>query len=293
MAEQDYDAALGIFRQLAHKYPTRLEFRQELATTHNSRGVLLQTTGRLKEAEQEYDAALSIFRQLAHKYPTRPEFRREWANSHSIRGDLLRATGRPKEAKQDYDAALRIRGLLSADLSNEPRGRSDSAGGYVNLAILHQKLGRPAAAKWWLLKGRPHLLAGLEANPRNPIYREYFRNHLGVLAEVHAGLLETDEAVRTAETRGDVGWDPPADACDAAGFLSLCIPIVATHEKLDEKQRKESAHFYTDAALKLLREAVGRGFKDAARLKSDPAFAALRENAEFREVLAELSAPKK
>jgi len=54
-----------------------------------------------------------------------------------------------------------------------------------------------------------------------------------VLTAAHAGLLEREDAVRTAETCRDLGGNAPADAYNAACFLSLCVPIVAKHDKLD------------------------------------------------------------
>jgi hypothetical protein len=51
-----------------------------------------------------------------------------------------------------------------------------------------------------LVEGRPHCLAALKANPRHPEYRQVYRNHLSILTQVHAGLLEQAHAVRTAET---------------------------------------------------------------------------------------------
>ena len=107
-AEQDYDQALSIYKQLAADFPSRPEFRQDLAKTHNNRGVLLSDTGRLKEAEKDFDQALSIHKQLAADFPTRPEFRQDLAGSHNNRGRLLRATGRLKEAEKDYDQAVSI-----------------------------------------------------------------------------------------------------------------------------------------------------------------------------------------
>jgi hypothetical protein len=37
--------------------------------------------------------------------------------------------------------------------------------------------------------------------------------------------------------------------------LALCVPIVAKHDKLDDKQWKQAARFYAYAAMKLLRDA--------------------------------------
>src|SRR5262249_28548441 len=139
-----------------------------------------------------------------------------------------------------------------------------------------------AAAKRLLLEGEPHDLAALKANPRNPSYRQFYHKHLAMLTVVHAGLLEKDEAVRTAAARRDLGWDPPADAYDAARFLSLCVPIVAKHDRLDATQRREAAQFYGDAAMKLLCNAVSKGYNDVAHLKKDTDLDPLRQRDDFR-----------
>src|SRR5262249_42607705 len=143
-------------------------------------------------------------------------------------------------------------------------------------------------AKRLLLEGRPHHLAALKANPRHPTYRQFYRNHLYALTRVHAALLEPQDAVRTAETRRDLGWNAPSDAYDAACLLSLCVPIVATHDKLDDSRREEAARFYGDAGMKLLREAVSKGYKDVMRTKKDPLLGPLRQREDFWKLVAEL-----
>ena len=196
--------------------------------------------------------------------------------------------GRLPEAERDYDQALSIRRQLAADFPNQPDLRGELAGTYVNLATLHQKQGNWADAKRLLLEGGPHRLAALKANPRHPSYRQFYRRHLAVLAAAHAGLLEPYDAVRTAETCRDLGWNALADAYDSACFLSLCVPIVARHDELDATQRKEAAQFYNDAAMRLLRDAVSKGYKDVAHLKKDTDLDYLRQRDDFRKLVAEL-----
>ncbi len=249
---------------------------------------LRSTLGQLQEAEKDYDQALSIKRQLAADFPSQPEFRRELGRSLNNRGGLRREAGRLAEAEKDLDQALSIRKQLSADFPRQPDLHNELAGTCVNRALLHQQQGNLAAARRLLVEGRPHHLAALKANPRQPTYRQFYRNHLGVRTVVHARLLEQEDAVRTARARRDLGWNAAADACDAACFLSLCIPIGAEHDKLDARQRKEAARFYADAAMKLVREAVNKGYKDVARLKKDTDLAPLRRQAEFRKIVAEL-----
>jgi serine/threonine protein kinase len=287
-AEQDYTKALRIHQQLAADRPSRPEVRLDLATSHNNRGNLLNATGRRKEAEQDYTESLRIYLQLAAEFPSRPEFRHQLAASHNNRGNLLSDTGRLKEAEKDYDEALRIYLQLAAEFPNQPDLRNDLAGTCVNLAVLHQQQANWAAAQRLLGEGRPHHLAALKANPRHPAYRQFYRNHLCVLTQVHAGFLEPDNAVRTAETCRDLGWDAPADAYAAACGLSQCIPLVAKHAKLDDKQRQEAAQFYGDEAMKFLRSALSKGYKDVAHMKQDTDLDPLRQRVDFQKFMTEL-----
>jgi serine/threonine protein kinase/Tfp pilus assembly protein PilF len=287
-AEKDQDQALSVQKRLVADFPLRPEFRQELAGSHYNRGILLSVTRRLKEAEKHFDEALNIQKQLAADFLAQPVFRHELARTHNTRGDLLRATGRLQEAKKDFDQALSIEKQLAADLPNQPDLRNELAGICLNLALLHLQQGNWAAAKRLLLEGAPNHLAALKANPRHPIYRQSYRNHLNMLTGTHALLLEPEDAVRTAEIRRDLGWSAPADAYDAACFLSLCIRVMAEHNKLDDKQRREAARFYGDAAMKLLCLAVSKGYKNVTHMKKDPVLYPLRRREDFQKLVAQL-----
>ena len=241
-----------------------------------------------KEAEAAYSAALDLQKQLAADFPTRPEFRQELARSHNNLGILLRDTGRLKEAEAAYGAALDLQRQLAADFPNQPDLRNELAGTCVNLAVLCNQRRDFQAAKAYLEEARPHHQAALKANPRHPIYRQFLRNNLWTLARANAGLLDQASAVQVAETIRDLGWDPPGNAYDAARALARCIPIAAKHDELDAAQREEAATFYGDAAMKLLRDAVGKGYKDVAHLKKDTDLDPLRQRDDFRKLVAEL-----
>jgi serine/threonine protein kinase len=286
--EKDFDQALSIRKQLAAEFPSRPEFRRDLAHGHTNRGNVLRITGQFQEAEKDFDQALMIRKQLAADFPSRPDFRQQLATSYNSRGLLLYAAGRLKEAENDYGQALNIQKQLSARFPDQPDLRNEVAGTCVNLALVHKRQGSWIVAKRLLLEGRPHHLAALKASPRHPSYRQFYRNHLSVLTEVHAKLLEPEDAVRTADTCRDLGWNVPADAYDAACFLSRCIPIVARHDKLDDSQRKEAAQFYGDAAMKLLREAVSKGYNDVMHMRKDPDLDPLRQREDFQKLVAQL-----
>ncbi len=287
-AEQYYDQALSIRAQLAADMPSRPELRKDLARTHSNRGDLLRTMGRPKEAEQDLAQAVSLYQQLVTDFPSRPDFRKDLATSLNNRGILLRTTGHPKDGLADLEQALSVQKQLAADLSNHPDLRNDVARTCVNLALFLQDQGDWTAAKRLLQEGRPHHVAALAASPRHPTFREFYRAHLVLLTEIHAGLLEPQDAVRTAETRRDLGWDPPADAYDAACALSVCGTLVAEHDMLDDQQREEAVRFYGDAAMRLLREAVSKGFADSDQVRENDDLDPLRQRDDFRELLEQL-----
>lgn len=288
-AEEDYNRALNICKQLADDFPARSDFLQDLAGNYNNRGVLLHSTGRTA-AEKDYDRAVSIYKQLAADFPSRPELRRELASCHVNRANLFSQTGRLNEAETDYDHAVSIYKQLAADFPNQPDLQNELAKVSGNLANHLLQQGNAAAAKPLLLESGPHHLAALKANPDNPVYRQFYRYHLNVLVITHAVLLEAEDAVRTAETCRDLGWDAPTDAYKAACWLSMCVPIATNHEQLDDKQRREAAQFYGDEAMKLLREAVSKGFKAATHIKEDKDLNPLRPRDDFQKLLTELEA---
>ncbi len=289
-AEQAFRAALNFQKQLSTDFPYRPNFRADMAKSYNNLALLLRVTGRPQESEQVLHEALQVRQQLVTDYPHRAEFRSALARSHNNLGLLWHATNRLKEAEQAYQAAGELFRQLVLQFPQQPDWHNDLAANWVNLALLRQQQGDLATAKKYLDEGRPHHLAALKANPQHLNYRQFYRNHLNALTTVYAGLLQPEDAVRTAHLRRDVGWNPPADAYDAAGFLSNCLPVVAKHNGLDAEQRRQARAFYAEEAMKLLYHAVAKGFTDAAHLKREGRFTPLRQREDFRKLLAEIEA---
>jgi hypothetical protein len=59
------------------------------------------------------------------------------------------------------------------------------------------------------------------------------------------------------------------------------VPLAGSDEEKEKRARR---------AIQLLRQAVGKGFKDAALVKRDTDLDALRERDDFKKLLAELEA---
>jgi tetratricopeptide (TPR) repeat protein/tRNA A-37 threonylcarbamoyl transferase component Bud32 len=287
-ADQEFEQSVAIYKQLAIDFPARPDFRHNLARSFMGRSALLSNTDRRKDAENDNDQAIRILKQLFADSPAQPEIRQDLATTHNNRGNLLRDSGRLPEAEQEFDQALSIREQLVAELPNQPELRNELAMTGVNLAVLFKRQGNWTAAERRLVEARPHHLAALKANGQHPVYRQNYRNNLGAWIAVRAALLEPDEAVRTADQCRDLGWSAPADAYNAACYLSQCIPIVSQHDKLDAAQRERAVQFYGDAAMTFLRNAVSKGYKDVPHMKKDTDLDPLRQREDFQKLIAEL-----
>jgi serine/threonine protein kinase len=137
-SENAYRRAVSLFQQLAADFPTRPEFRLELATSLNVLGVLLLDTGRLTEAESARIKGLAILKQLAADFPNRPDFRQALAGFHQNLGNLLHVTRRLAEAESAQAEALAIRKQLAADFPADPILRRALAMSHNSLGWLFQ-----------------------------------------------------------------------------------------------------------------------------------------------------------
>src|SRR5262249_12249687 len=160
----------------------------------------------------------------------------------------------------------------------------------VNLAGMHARRREFDAAVALLEEARPHHQAALTANPKHPAYRNYYRNHLWVLADCRAGQADHARLATAAEELARFGFDPATDTSNAACYLCRCVTLAGQDAQLAEARRKELARGYADRALELLRQAVAHGYKDAAHMKKDSDLEPLRGREEFKKLLAELGA---
>ena len=79
----DYEQIAAIFARLSADFPTVADYRQELAGSHNSLGLLLQDQGKWADAETAYRDALKIQVQLTQDFPVVSPYRQELARSYN------------------------------------------------------------------------------------------------------------------------------------------------------------------------------------------------------------------
>jgi tetratricopeptide (TPR) repeat protein len=192
------------------------------------------------------------------------------------------------EAIAEYRAAVAIRKQRAADFPAIPNYQNDLAGTLVNLARLHNQRREFTAAVALLEQARPHHQAALKASPKNPIYRQFYRNNLWNLADSCLGVADHARLATTADESALFGFDPANDMYLAARWLCRCVTLADKDAKLAETRREELTQSYADRAQVLLQQAVERGYKDAAHLKQDPDLEPLRAREDFRKLLADL-----
>jgi hypothetical protein len=177
---------------------------------------------------------------------------------------------------------------LVADFPNQPDLRISLARSCGNLARRCNDRRDFKAAKAYLDEGMPHFQAALQANSRNLMYREHLRTNTQVLVAAYAGLQDQAAALQAARKLRDLGWDPPKDVYYAAHALAMCIPIVEKDQQLDAAKRQAAVQFYGDETMKMLRDAVGKGFTYEGHGAGDPALEPLRDRGDFKKLIQEL-----
>jgi tetratricopeptide (TPR) repeat protein len=224
---------------------------------------------------------MAIQKQLAASFPGWPDFRRVLALNYYNLSAVLHATQHPEEAEAALQDALALQRQLAADAPNVPDHQNDLGRTFAKLAAARIVRSEFAEALAQSQQAVAHHEAALKTTPANTLYRECYRNGLGILAESHLGLADDENVAAIAEKLAAFAFDPANDAYQAAGFLSRCVPLAET-------DRKELAEEYAARAMELLRQAVAHGFADAARLKDDPKFEPLQAREDFKKLTSEL-----
>jgi tetratricopeptide (TPR) repeat protein len=203
-------------------------------------------------------------------------------------GYMQLQTDRAKEAEVSLREAVDIFKRLADGFPAMPEYKNGLGNSLDALAEVARARKDFVSARQLLEQAQSHLQAVLKVNPRNPVYRQYFWENRQLAADT---LLELGEHAAAAEAATDLArhaFQPADDAYKAAGFFARSIRLAEKDGKLPQAQRQELAKSYGDRALEALRQALARGYKDAAHLTQDKDFDPLRPRDEFKKLLAAL-----
>jgi serine/threonine-protein kinase len=135
-AEDAYREALKTRQRLVKDFPSVPLYRQQEAASHADLAVLLQATGRQKDADLEYAEALALRERVAQEFPRVPDFRRTLGSTYNNRGNALLTSSRLREAQEAYSRAFEFLSKLVADHPEVPDYALELAKVHVNLGSL-------------------------------------------------------------------------------------------------------------------------------------------------------------
>ncbi len=116
-AQQAYEEALGVYRELARTNPAA--YRPGVAMTLNNLGILRREQQRPAAAQQAFEEALGVYRELARTNPA--AYRPDVAMTLNNLGVLHREQQRPAAARQAFEEALALyEALASANPDRYP-----------------------------------------------------------------------------------------------------------------------------------------------------------------------------
>jgi eukaryotic-like serine/threonine-protein kinase len=292
-AEQEYRAALSALEHLAAEYPQKQEYRLDLAKSHNNLGLLLvDLRQQFDDGEREYRAALKEWERLAVENPQVPAYRKGLAVSLYDLGLLLRHLGKRDAAEREVRSAVTQMERVVTENPQVPDFHNLLAATLWLLADLRSRAGDAAEARIILQKARPHHAAALGANPRDLSYQRFYRDNLSALSDACHAVGDHAASVAAAQQLAGCAFDPVLNTHKGACYVARAILLAEKDNMLSEARRHELAKTYADQAMDLLRQAVAKGYKDAARMKQDADLDPIRNREDFKRLIGELEAKK-
>ena len=317
-AEKAYQDAVALGQGLIHDHPLDPRYQQILANSYTNLGLIYLDTKRSEEAEQLLQEALSLRQKLVEAEPQRPEHRRYLAITYQNLAELYQETARPRKAEQALKEGLECLEVLVRKHPLVKDYATDLGEYQGEMGNLVRDLGEPTSSLDWYAKAIETLEAVLEREKEharaNRFLRSVYQRQIEVLAQLnrynealHAfdrllDLFPQDgfrshwrlERARTlarlkrhAEATGEAKELlklPGIKAGIRVQFAGLYSLAYAAARDDDPRQ----AEPYAAQSVALLRRAIAQGYKDAATLKTDSDFDAVRERPDFQKVMEEL-----
>lgn len=323
-AETDYDRSIGLLEGLTQQLPSRPLCRYELALARTGRANLLQrrpaalipsaawawggphgtvaecslalwlarspiSPARLPEAETDLRRAHDLFARLAADFPGRPRYLFEQANCQNSLANVCALQERYGEAEETWRRSLELFAALVKQSPDVADYRSALGRGHGNLGWLHLIQKEPGRACDPFERGLPHLREAVHLNPSNPHYLTALRDLCQNLAEARVLLGDHAEALAAAGEMVQASRAPgPGAHYLAACFAARCRAAARADARVSKADRDALEGRYAGQALAWLREAIGRGYRDAREMRQDSRLRSLHGLPEFDGLLDEL-----
>ncbi|HKI18686.1 MAG TPA: protein kinase, partial [Isosphaeraceae bacterium] len=289
-AETAIRRAIDLADRLAADFPAIPGYREVLGKCYHTLGLIQADRKQPGEAEQSLRKSLAIREKLERDHPSVPDYRIQVSSCLIDLGVFLATAGRPAEAEAPLRLAIAKSEKLAADFPGMPGYQDDVGLAQHNLAELVNMLGKPSEALKLVDDAIHNHGDAVRRDTKNAEYPEHLRADYELKAEILVLLGEYDKAVEAATKAIEVPPEQSQSYYHIAALWARDLPRIAKDPKLSDTRRQERARSYADRAMKLLQQAVKKGFKDVKTLKDSSDFDALRGREDFKMLIHELEA---
>jgi tetratricopeptide (TPR) repeat protein/serine/threonine protein kinase len=313
-AEREYRAVIAIYQQLAADHPTIPDYRGYLAGSHYYLGNLLRTQGKRDQAESEFRASVDVHKKLVADFPAVPKYRAALAESHGVLGLLLRISRKWDKAEPELRMAIEQHQHLVLTVPRVPSYAIGLGGAYCNLGTLHGQRRRLKDALACFDRAVATLSPLVRKGPDEALARQFLDNSLLCRAQTLDLLERYEEAARDwasalnlvpMNEKTDIHWRLMKSRA-LAGQLEAALKDAAQLAQSDSKDvvydcacvyalahAKSKDDKHAARAVRLLRQAVAKGFRNVAFMKTTATLDSLREREDFKKLLTEVEAKAK
>lgn len=289
-AEEQLRQAVATWEQLAARDPSNVRYVRMIAGQSCNLGNIIGDQGRLDEAAECFRKSIDLYTSLLERFPGDVDTRHNLSTAQHNLALVYRRQDRYKDAIAAYRRALALRRRVANQVPGRPSARHSLADTLLGLGLSHLMVKQFDEALACFQEADEHNRAALKMSPRHPEYRAARRTCLVYTIYTHAYRSRQQEALQTAQTLCDLGYDPAEDAWRAARTLAYCVSIARSLDELPPQRQEQVAASYAEHALAMLRSAIAAGFRDVQRLEKDSKFDPLRSHPQFQQMLAELKA---
>jgi peroxiredoxin/tRNA A-37 threonylcarbamoyl transferase component Bud32 len=291
-AEQALLQAIEIQNGLVAEFPTRQQYRQELAATHSRHARLLLARKDYPAARAALERAFTVADQLARQGPTQPEHRQLATRLRFQQADVVEEAGQHAEARKLYEEVLAQQEKLVADLADHPTA-----------AQAHHFLGYVADSLAALLapsdpaRGQQLLVRAVDAQrqawllSRRTAFADDYR---AAYSELARHLHRHGRHAELAKLAGQLADDAPdarIDTYNAACLMANAADAVGA-SALPGEQKQRLRAGYGEQAVKLLSKAVQAGYASTQEAREhmdrDSDLDPLRRRDDYKALLARI-----
>jgi tetratricopeptide (TPR) repeat protein len=265
-AAQEYNESIHRFAGLAKQYPSRGEYRQALAYSHNWLGETIRDaldkdlrvdSLNSSDADKEYSEAIRLQDELNKQQPANAVYQQELARTYYNRGIIRYRTHDTDGTQSDFRKAIELleplvaRASISGGTSENPDPAQDLARVYNDHAIVVSNAGQTAEAQSSYDKAISLTEQLVRRKPEN---REY-QVELAQYASNEARMLAAAGESRVADLRSQRALELLEVLTHPTPSLSIKkIEALQLRAQLLQPEDPREAKALTDQAFELLRQ---------------------------------------